>query len=67
MDATIALALQNVLFSRQGLVLERCLPLTTPFECKLQLLTDIVKAEGGRVADRHRWVDRAARFTSHKY
>lgn len=56
-DATIALALQNVFFSRQGLVLERCLPLTTPFECKLQLLTDILKkAEGGRAADRHRCV-----------
>lgn len=53
-DATIALALQNVFFSRQGLVLERCLPLATPFELRLQLMTDISKAESGRPADRHR-------------
>ena len=57
-DATIALALQNVFFSRQGLVLDRCLPLTTPFEFRLQLLTDIFKAQGGRPADRHRYVNR---------
>jgi hypothetical protein len=55
-DATITLALQNVFFSRQGLVLDRCLPLTTPFECRLQLLTDILRAEAGRPADRHRYV-----------
>lgn len=52
----MALALQNVFFSRQGLVLDRCLPLTTPFEFRLQLLTDILKAEEGRPADRHRCV-----------
>lgn len=54
MDATIALALQSVFFSRQGLVLERCLPLTTPFEFRMQLMNDISKAESGRLTDRRR-------------
>ncbi len=53
-DATIDVGLQSVFFSRQGMVLGRCLPLTSPFMFQLQMLTDVLRRNAMSPPDRYR-------------
>ena len=55
-DATIDVGLLSVFFSRQGLVLGRCLPLASPVMFGLHLVTDLSRrhSTGAAPPDRHR-------------